>query len=193
MDYEKTAIEKEKKIVDLVKQNNYEIDFKLLNKINHSGDMIYTYWHMIRLIICKNNIVYCKLRTEKDIYIAKFKDAESIHISLNRKYRIKSDYNFDYNEENIVIAGHAFIVTYNNYEISGEDEIAIIDKDSKKLLIIIDQKGVSINSDIFKFLDKSIYKHYKDNSQWLKNDDKPLPQVLVPIITKYQVLLSLSS
>ena len=63
MDYEKTAIEKEKKIVDLVKQNNYEIDFKLLNKINHSGDKIYTYWHMIRLIIFKNNIVYLKLRT----------------------------------------------------------------------------------------------------------------------------------
>ena len=195
MDYRKIDIEKIKNVLNLIKQNGYEIDCELLNNMCRL-DYLYTYLSMIVPIYCDNGNVYCRLFIDGDgVKIIKFKDYPSINTSF-KAISTKKDYNFDYNEENFVVNNHAFTITYiytTKYSTFGTYNIYILDKDSRKLLIEIDCESSDINIDIFKLFNKSIYKRYKNGHQWINNYAGLLPSELTSIITKCQVLLSLSS
>ena len=194
MDYRKNEIKQKEKIVNLIKQNGYEIDCKLLNNM-YELNYVYTYLSMMTLICCSNGNVYGKLSIENDAFIVKFKDSQSINAYLNDSLT-KKDCNFDYNEENFIVNNHSFTIVYD-YKTNGVRRIFIVDKDSRKLLIVIARKSLSINIDIFKFFNKSIYKslyeHYKNSQKWIENGTRFLPDEMISIITKCQVLISLSS
>ena len=83
MDYRKFDIEKIKNIVDLIKQNSYEIDCKLLNNMCRL-DYLYTYLSMIFPIYCDNGNVYGKLFIDgSNTLIMKFKDYPSLNNSFS--------------------------------------------------------------------------------------------------------------
>ena len=198
MNYKKNEIKKRKNIINLIKQNGYEIDCKLLNNMYNELNCFYTYINMVIPIYCSNGNVYGKLSIDKDLFIIKFKDYQSINAS-SHSFSAGNDYNFDYNEENLIVNNHAFTIIYNytaKYTTFGTYNIYILDKDSRKLLIEIDRESSSINIDIFKLFGKSIYKslykRYENGHQWINNYAGLLPSELTSIITKCQVLLSLS-
>ena len=190
MDYRKKEIKQKEKIIDLIKQSNYEIDCKLLDNL-YELNYVYTYPSMMTLIRCSNGNIYGKLSIGNDAFIVKFKDYQSIDAYFSISF-FKKDCNFDYNEENFIVNNHSFTITYN-YKTNGNNKIFIVDKDSRKLLIIIDRESSLINIDILKFFDKFVYEHYKNSQKWIENDTGFLPAEMISIITKCQVLISLSS
>lgn len=120
-------------------------------------------------------------------FLVKFKDNPSINIYFNA-IPTRKDYNLDYNEENFIVNNHSFTTSAVK-----PIALAIIDKVSRKLLIVIDRKRSVINVDIFKLFNKSIYKYYENNQKWIDNNAKLLPPELNSVITKCQALIALSS
>ena len=149
---------------------------------------------MISPIYCNNGNVYCRLFIDGDgTKIIKFKDYPSINNSF-KAISTEKDYNFDYNEENFIVNNHSFTIIYiyiTKYS-AFSARVYILDKDSRKSLIKIDHESSDINIDIFKIFNKSIYEYYKNSHQWINNYARLLPSELASIITKCQILLSLS-
>lgn len=190
MNYKKINIEKRRNIINLIKQNNYEIDCKLLNNICRL-DYLFIYQHMMIPLYCDNDNVYGRLFIDDNTFVVKFKDNQSINISFE-SIPTRKDYNLDYNEENFIVNNHSFTIVYD-YKANGNNNFAIVDKNSRKLLIVIDRKRSVINVDIFKLFNKSIYKYYENNQKWIDNNARLLPPELNSVITKCQVLIALSS
>ena len=74
-----------------------------------------------------------------------------------------------------------------------KNSIIIIDKNSKRILVVIRQDKAAINTDIFEFFNRSLYKRYKNACQSLTNNQKYFPAELISIITTQQVLISFLS
>ena len=143
---------------------------------------------MLQPVVCKNDIIYCYMYIGMKTFAIKFKDNESIKIiRASHGLSTKKNYNFNYEEEEITINNNQFIIIY------GKNNMIIIDKNSRRLLVSIRMNNTSINTDIFKFFNQSLYECYKYNSKWLTNNQEPFPTELIPTITKCQILLSLSS
>jgi hypothetical protein len=130
-----------------------------------------------------------------DSYILKFKDVESIEIVLkcNRELPLP-EYNLDYNtEEEIIVDGHVLKIVYLfNSPFSKLNDAFIIDAETRKALVTVDNKnGNYINyalADILgtqKYIDKDWYSVNK-------HPDYEVPELLTPVITKCQLLIDFS-
>ena len=179
-----------KKIINFMKQNNYEICFDLLmdmkNDINH--ELLSIFLNRLELVSCKNDALYCFFYSDEKTFLIKFKDNKSINLVIEHRLLTNKNYNFNYEEEDITINNHQFVIIYNM-----EKRIIIIDKNSKRILVTIHQDKVVINTDIFKFFNQSLYERYKGAYLSLTTEQKYFPAELIPTITKCQVILSLSS
>ena len=179
-----------KKIINFMKQNNYEICFDLLmdmkNDINH--ELLSIFLNRLELVSCKNDALYCFFYSDEKTFLIKFKDNKSINLVIEHRLLTNKNYNFNYEEEDITINNHQFVIIYNM-----EKRIIIIDKNSKRILVTIHQDKVVINTDIFKFFNQSLYERYKGAYLSLTTEQKYFPAELIPTITKCQVLISLSS
>ncbi len=74
-----------------------------------------------------------------------------------------------------------------------EKHIIIIDKNSKRILVVIRQDETVINADILEFFNQSLYERYKTTYLSLTTEQKYFTAELIPTITKCQVILSISS
>ena len=181
-----------KKIINFMKQNNYEICFDLLmdmkNDINH--ELLSIFLNRLELVSCKNDALYCFFYSDEKAFLIKFKDNKSINLVTKTKHRLltNKNYNFNYEEEDITINNHQFVIIYNM-----EKRIIIIDKNSKRILVVIRQDKAVINADILEFFNQSLYERYKGAYLSLTTEQKYFPAELIPTITKCQVILSLSS
>ena len=122
-------------------------------------------------------------------FLIKFKDNKSINLVSKTKHQLltKKNYKFNY-EEDITINNHQFVIIYNM-----EKHIIIIDKNSKRILVVIRQYEAVINADILEFFNQSLYERYKNTYLSLTTEQKYFSAELIPTITKCQVILSISS
>ena len=122
-------------------------------------------------------------------FLIKFKDNKSINLVSKTKHQLltKKNYKFNY-EEDITINNHQFVIIYNM-----EKHIIIIDKNSKRILVVIRQYEAVINTDILEFFNQSLYERYKNTYLSLTTEQKYFSAELIPTITKCQVILSISS
>lgn len=187
------------KIFSIIKQNNYKIDLNLLNSLYKDKLKFYAFMHFFRLHFYKN-VVYGILYLNTDRFIIKLKDNESIRFIIDksgmRGYYNKNynkNYNFDYdNEEKIIVGNYSFTAIHLYNQQLNKNEVCFIDSISNKELIIIDNDNIIVNTDLFDFINNDKHDSYEYSSKWIELTQEQIPNILVPSIYKYKILLSLT-
>lgn len=72
------------------------------------------------------------------------------------------------------------------------NEVCFIDGISNKELIINDNDSVIVNTDLFDLINDCKYNSYKHSAKWIELTQERILPILVPSISKYKILLSLT-
>lgn len=188
------------KILNIIKQNNYWIDLNLLNSLYKDKLKFYAFMRIFNLHFYENAI-YGVVYLNTDKFFIKLKDNESIRFIIDkssnmRRYYNKnynSNYNFDYDNEEKIIAGNYQLTAIHLYNRRrNENEVHFIDSISNKELIIIYNDSAIVNTDLFNFINDGKCYPYKHSPKWIKLTQEQIPPILVPSISKYKILLSLT-
>lgn len=185
----------EKEIIKLIEENDNVLDINLFNTAYVAGISLYSVLIDSIRIASNDNEIYAIFAAEDKPLILQFKDVESIEIVLkcNRELPLP-EYNLDYNtEEEIIVDGHVLKIVYLfNLPFSKLNDAFIIDAETRKALVTVDNKnGNYINyalADILgtqKYIDKDWYSVNK-------HPDYEVPELLTPVITKCQLLIDFS-
>jgi hypothetical protein len=103
------------------------------------------------------------------------------------------NYNFDYdNEEKIIVGNYSFTAIHLYNQQLNKNEVCFIDSISNKELIIIDNDNIIVNTNLFDFINNDKHDSYEYSSKWIELTQEQIPNILVPSIYKYKILLSLT-